>query len=486
VLPQPPRAEQCRPTKVLDGAPALLERSLRAMRVPRDSVLQFRSMAGNEQNIQSDRWYPPYFSSLSAGETWFDPRSRVERTTSSGGVFPGSGGVAPAVPGRPAPPSLLTDARATYLVRDTSVAPLQAQYAQALGVRRLNPWAVVGDWAADAAAARVAGECFYRDYWRVVLARGSGAGEERLYLDPKSWFPVKAERDEAHWLWGQRRVETLYSTWFEAGGAYFPGASFELADGATERTRTVGAARLVPRDSAPGLTLPAGAPAMAEELPTFLRPDDPDTVRVAPGIFLLVNRGYTQAVALARDTVWVLDATQAEARARHDSAWIARLFPGRRPVAVVVTDLAWPHLAGVRFWVANGATVVSHRASRDFLQRVVDHRWTREPDALERLRRKSPQAARLRFRAVEDSLSLAGGALRLYAIDGIGSEGALMAYFPAERFLWASDYVQSAQRPALYTTEVWRAARRAGITPERVAAQHLPITTWDVIERLAK
>ena len=45
------RAEPCRPTKQLDGAPVLLERSLRAMRVPRDSVLQFRSMAGNEQNI---------------------------------------------------------------------------------------------------------------------------------------------------------------------------------------------------------------------------------------------------------------------------------------------------------------------------------------------------------------------------------------------------------------------------------------------------
>ena len=74
---------------------------------------------------------------------------------------------------------------------------------------------------------------------------------------------------------------------------------------------------------------------MGVDLPAFLRPTAPDTVRVGAHAFLLVNAGYTEAVALVGDTVWVLDATQGEERAQQDSAWIGKLFPGRHPVAVV-------------------------------------------------------------------------------------------------------------------------------------------------------
>src|SRR4029077_133420 len=139
---------------------------------------------------------------------------------------------------------------------------------------------------------------------------------------------------------------------------------------------------------------------------------------------LLANPGYREGVVLLRDTLYLLDATQGEERARADSAMIARLFPGRHAIVLVVTDLAWPHVAGMRYWVARGATVVSHRASRAFLERVLARRWTRAPDLYERRRAKT----RFTFVPVTDSLALAGGKLRLYAIDGLGGEGAVMAY----------------------------------------------------------
>jgi hypothetical protein len=81
--------------------------------------------------------------------------------------------------------------------------------------------------------------------------------------------------------------------------------------------------------------------------------------------------------------------------------WIGKLFPGPHPVAVVVTDLAWPHVAGVRYWVGAGATVISHRASEPFLREVVERRWTLAPDLRERRRAGTP----FRFRSVEVSLS---------------------------------------------------------------------------------
>ncbi len=313
----------------------------------------------------------------------------------------------------------------------------------------------------------------------MVLTRAGVAGPERLYLDPRTGYPVALERTEAHYLWGQVAVAYLYSTWQSDGHAAYPGATFRLVDGATNIARSIGEFGWVPADSAPSLAVPAASP-MPLALPGFLQPTPPDTVRIGASAFLLVNRGYTEAVVLARDTVWMLDATQGDERARQDSVWIGRLFPGRHPIALVVTDLAWPHIAGVRWWVANGATVVSHSISRPFLEQVVARRWTLSPDRLERAR---PRPA-LHFRPVRDSLVLAAGALRLYPIDGIASEGALMAYVAPEQFLWASDYVQTLTGPSQYALEVAAAARRAGIAPARLAAQHLRLTDWAVLARV--
>lgn len=469
----PAIADGCAPTSETDAA-AWLARADSAVGLARlgGAVLHFRAMEGAEMNFQSDRSYPPFFSAMSSTETWVDPVGGVERSSAQG-VFPGTG------PGRSR--VVLSGPQAAYIVRDTAVVPLPQLWLTTYQQRPLNPWTVLAAWR-RAPAVRVAARCPYRDYERLVLERAGVDGPERLFLDPKTAFPVKLERVEPHYLWGQVSVEYLYSTWLQVGPAYYPSAAFRLVDGATEITRTVGEMALVPRDSAPGLTLPESTLAMSLELPRFLQPIAPDTVRIGPTAFLLVNPGYTQGLVLVRDTVFVLDATQGEGRARQDSAWIRRLFPGRHAVVVVVTDLAWPHIAGVRYWVATGATLVSHRASEAFLQRVVDRRWTRAPDLLERRR----ASARFRFRAVAESLALAGGDVALYAIDGIGSEGALVAWLRTDRFLWASDYIQDVQRPTLYATGVWRAVHRVGIMPERTAAQHVPLTSWSVIERLAR
>jgi hypothetical protein len=187
-------------------------------------------------------------------------------------------------------------------------------------------------------------------------------------------------------------------------------------------------------------------------------------------------------VTLRRDTVFLFDATQGDERSQKDSAWIGKLFPGRHPIVVVVTDLAWPHVSGVRYWVAQGVTIVSHRAARTFLESVVDRRWTAAPDLLERRRAVS----RLRFVGVSDSLRLAGGDLLLFPIDGRTSEVALADYVRPDRFLWASDFIQTLQKPSAYLDDVWQAVARVGVTPERVAAEHLALSMWETADRLAR
>ncbi|HEX5581093.1 MAG TPA: hypothetical protein VFX39_05905, partial [Gemmatimonadaceae bacterium] len=375
-------------------AARLVARALEATGMGRldGRVVRLQAAEAEANDFQSDRPYPPFFSTMTAYETWLDPATGIERSRSRL-TYVGQGPMAPM--------EIVSSAGATYAARDTSLMPVPTLHGRTVRSRPLHAWSMLRDWA-DAADVRVAGSCVYRDFPRTVIARGRDAGEERLYLDPESGLPVKLERRESHYLWGDVRVAYLYANWMETDGALFPMTTFRLVDGATVVTRTVGDLALLPRDSAPRLSLPADAPRMVAAADLFVQAMPTDTVRVGDAAFLLVNRAYTSAVVLARDTVWVLDATQGVERARQDSAWVGRLFPGKHPVAVVVTDLAWPHVAGVRYWVGTGATVVSHASSEPFLRQVVERRWTLEPDLLERNR----ATARFRFRAVSDSLAL--------------------------------------------------------------------------------
>lgn len=430
-------------------------------------VLHANAVETEEQNYQSDRSYPPFFAAMYVLDSWLDPQSAVVRTTAQI-TYPGAG----AVPTR----TTLTDAARAFGEADGRFQILAQTSMQS---RYLDAWAVIAEWAA-ADDAHVIGHEPYRDYPRVVLERATPGGTHRLFLDPKTGFPVKLDFDEKHYLWGQRHIEYVYSNWFLADGIRVPGSSFRLADGKTERSRTTRSVELISRDTAPALALPATPERSTETWPGFLRPIDPTVEQIGSRTYLLSNPGYTTAVTQAGNEIFVLDATQGEARARKDHALIAKLFPGQHKVNVVVTDLAWPHIAGVRYWVANGATIIAHEAAQAFLQRVVDRRWTLEPDLLEQRR----ASAELVFVPVDRPHRAAEGAISLHPIDGIASEVALIAYVAADRFLWASDYIQSIAEPSVYASEVWRAVRRDGLRPERAAAQHLPLTEWAVIEAL--
>ncbi len=462
---------EARPGAVQEEPGAVLARAKEVMGFARSgqSVIHYRAVAAVEQNYQSDRTYAPFFSAMQIKEGWLDPQRAVERVSTQT-TFPGNG---------PFPAQVsLTDTKRAFGLAQEKLNPLPRASMQS---RYLNPWNVVADWTA-AGDARFAGREPYRDYPRIVLARTTLDGEQRLFVDSKTGFPVKLDLQEKHYLWGQRHIEYLYSTWIEKAGVMMAGSSFKLADGKTEISQTVGTVEMIAHDAAPLLSLPEAPAQSADAVPLFLQPIDPKVVQVGPKTYLLSNPGYTEALTEIGNELFLFDATQGEERAKKDAEAIAKLFPGKHKVTVVVTDLAWPHVAGVRYWVASGATIIAHKAAREFLQAVVDRRWTLEPDLLEQ-RRKT---AKLKFVGVDAARSIAGGAISLHPIDGIGSEVALMGYLVADRFLWASDYIQTVAQPSSYASEVWRAVHRDGLQPERTAAEHLPLTPWAKIEELQK
>lgn len=467
-------APRCTPAPRNQDAHPALARAMTVMGVPGDgSVLHFGSAGRTVQDFQSDRTYPPFFSAMQTAETWYDPSTRAERARISW-LYPRGG-----APAR----TSITDARSVWLEQQGELREVPAFAPFSRPQREMNPWAVVGDWLA-AGDAHVGGICPYRDDDRLVLERTVRGRTERLFLDRESGFPVKLDRTVPHETWGQLHEEVLWSTWIEVGEqGFLPAASFRIRDDRVDMERTVGEVELMPAADA---ALPE-LPAQAAETPSVSILGDPeavrpDTVRIGDGTFLLAHRMYNETLVASGDTVWVLDATLNEARAREDSAWVARLFPDAGHVAVVVTDLAWPHVGGVRFWVSRGATIVSHAQSEDFLHRLVERRWTVEPDALEQARRRGPVP--FHFVAIHDGADVAGGRLQLRHIGGLSSEGALMAFDRRTGFLWAGDWIQMTDQPSMYAAEVVQAVAREGLEPTRTGAEHIPVTDWSTIVEL--
>lgn len=461
-------------TPATGDARAVLQRSARVIGLDfvQSKVLVIGGHDVVSQDYQSDRTsYPPYLSDVQPLELWYSPASGVERRSASS-----------AMAGYQYPGQVTAGTeRATFTVRDTVLTPSEESHAATYATRPLNAWAVIRDWEADADA-RVVARCAYRDYPRLVLSRTGARGPERLFVDEKSGFPVKLEREEPHYLWGQNRVEYVYSTWQRIGDAAIPGVSFRVVDGQTNVERNLNTMRLLPGDSAPQLGVPTAPKAMGFAVPGFLRPSKPDTIRLAPNVFLLRNPGYAEMVAFSRDTVFLFDATQGDERARLDSAWIGALFPGKHPIALVVTDVAWPHIAGVRYWASLGTPIYAHRAAVRMLDSVIARRWTIAPDRLEQTRaHRAP-----RIHPVSDTLRLAGGDLLLFAIDGASSEVALAGFDDVNHLLWGSDYIQDATAPSMYLDEMCRALNRVHRTPTTAAAEHLRPTAWEKLRPLAK
>jgi hypothetical protein len=446
----------------LSNAQALLQRARDVMGGTEAAgmLVHYHASASLTQSYQSDRMYPPFLDFFQEQESWFNPQTAVERTTVQSSFLLA----------KPQSSVVLTDAQRAFSLGENG---LQVSLRYVMRPRYLNPWLVVADWI-DAGGERAGGIESYRDCPRTVLERQAPEGLQRLFLDPKSGFPVKLELTERHYLWGQRRLEYVYTTWVSAKGIALPGASYLLADGETEISQTIGEVELIAEASGPSLALPREPKHSENTLPRFLQPLPLEIKQIGPTTYILANPGYREVVTRIGDDVFLRDATQGEQRAREDKEQIATLFPGKHKITVVVTDLAWPHVSGLRYWVASGAAILAHKTAHNFLQSVIDRRWTQGPDFLEQHR----DAIKFTFTGVDRRYELADGALTLHPIDGIGSEGALMAFIPSDRFLWASGFIQAVDEPSQYASEVWKAVRCDALRPERTAAEHLNLTPW--------
>ena len=169
-----------------------------------------------------------------------------------------------------------------------------------------------------------------------------------------------------------------------------------------------------------------------------------ESAALADGVWRLAGGSHHSVAVEFRDFVAVVEAPQHERRSLAVIDEVRRLIPNKSIRYVVNTHHHFDHAGGLRTYLAQSATVVTHQGNRDFYDDVFfsPGRRTLEPDILSD---RMPWFAGNRvptFEVVNEKYVLSDGArtMDIYPVQGLAHNGnMLIAYLPTERILINAD-----------------------------------------------
>lgn len=316
----------------------------------------------------------------------------------------------------------------------------------------------------------------------------------RIFLNANTSLPTAVESIRAYpydsfWgVWGDVRTRTYLSFWtLEAGGLRYPRQWDVERNGQPYKSFAATDLRFnspLPTDS---FTIPDNVrrafesrkPTTIDERPLG-RPDRP-AQEIAPNV-VQIPGSWNITLVRQVDGLVILEAPISSGYSAKVIAEAERRFPNVPIKAVVSTSDSWPHIGGVREYVARGIPVYALDLNRPILERLISAPYHIAPDALARTPRKP------NFRVVSQRTVIGTGAnrLELYPVRTETGERMIMVYLPEHKLLYGSDLVQGPGPDGSffmpeYLSELMDAAKRERLSVNSVFAMHAGLTPWTKI-----
>jgi len=228
---------------------------------------------------------------------------------------------------------------------------------------------------------------------------------------------------------GDYPIEIAYSDYADFGGVKFPRHIVQTEDGYPTLDITI-------NDVKPNAAVTIAAPAnVLEATPQPLRVG---VEKLADGVWYLSTPNARNWAVEFNDYVVVVEGIGSEGRSLAAIEEIKKLIPNKPIRYVINTHAHYDHAGGLRTYVAQGATVITHELNKPFFEKVWARPRTIAPDLLS----KSPKAAS--FDTVSDKKVLTDGTrtIELYHMKGTSHNVAnLLVYMPAGKLLfWGDGY----------------------------------------------
>jgi glyoxylase-like metal-dependent hydrolase (beta-lactamase superfamily II) len=164
--------------------------------------------------------------------------------------------------------------------------------------------------------------------------------------------------------------------------------------------------------------------------------------KLADGVWLMAGGSHNSVAVEFRDHIVVIEAPLNEERSLAVIGEVNKLIPNKPIKYVVNTHHHWDHLGGIRTYVHEGATVVTHEANKPYYQEVLRARpWVLQPDRFSLFPPEEWsegyifETARERYQLGDDTRSI-----ELHTVAGLAhAAGMLIAYLPKEQLVVQAD-----------------------------------------------
>jgi glyoxylase-like metal-dependent hydrolase (beta-lactamase superfamily II) len=228
---------------------------------------------------------------------------------------------------------------------------------------------------------------------------------------------------------GDYPVEIAYSDYADFGGVKFPRHIVQTEDGHPTLDITVSAVK-------PNVAVTIAAPANVQQAPTpQLRVG---VEKLADGVWYFSTPNARNWAVEFADHVVVVEGIGSDARSLAVIEEIKKAIPNKPIRYVINTHAHYDHAGGLRTYVAQGVTVITHEMNKPFFEKVWARPHTIAPDSLS----KAPKAAI--FETVSDKKVLTDRTrtIELYHMKGSSHNVAnLLVYMPTEKLLfWGDGY----------------------------------------------
>jgi glyoxylase-like metal-dependent hydrolase (beta-lactamase superfamily II) len=234
---------------------------------------------------------------------------------------------------------------------------------------------------------------------------------------------------------GDMLFDARYSEYKDFGGVKFPMKIVQTQGGHPVFDLTV----YDVKPNAPVTIQPpqgrGGAPAAAAAPPAAAGTPGAPSEKLADGVYLILG-GYASLAVDFKDYIVVIEGPQSEERASAIIAEAKRLIPGKPIRYVVNTHHHIDHSSGLRTFVAEGATVVTHEINKPYFEKIFSTPHTLNPDKLAQSKRKPT------FETLTEKKVLTDGnhVIELHHLQGSGhNQGLLVVYLPKEKILVEAD-----------------------------------------------
>jgi glyoxylase-like metal-dependent hydrolase (beta-lactamase superfamily II) len=267
---------------------------------------------------------------------------------------------------------------------------------------------------------------------------------------------------------GDVPVVVTYSDYAQFGGIQFPRHIVEKQDGFDTLDITV---TDVQPNAAVSLPVPANvasAPPPAAPMATI--------EKVAEGLWSMNGAGTRSLAVEFADHIVMLEGPTSDARSKVVNELVRQTVPSKPIRYVVNTHAHYDHAGGLRQYVAEGITVITHESNKAFYEQAWARPRTVQPDP-------APTSNKPTIETVADKrvLSDRTRTVELYFLQNHGHHtGQLIAYLPKERILLygdaynppAGDEIRTPERGPEFAAQLVQKVQELKLNPERIAPVH--------------